>query len=89
MGLCPWSACHQLRLDPVLLYDKLFDPFDHRSRLNAVTDMVSAVVIAVTVDPPLLCSSDSSIAFNVIGVSSWFFPSGLFHRYQSAVVGIA
>ena len=73
----------------MLLYDRLFDPFDHRNRLNAVTDVVSAAVIAVTVDLPLLCSSDSSIAFNVIGVSSWFFPSGLFHRYRSSVVGIA
>ena len=63
----------------MLLYDRLFDPFDHRSRLNAITDVVSAAVIAVTVDPPLLCSSDSSIAFYVIGVSSWLFPSGLFH----------
>ena len=66
MGLCPCSACHQLRLDLVLLYDRLFDPFDHRSRLNTVTDVVSATVNTVTVDSPLLCSSDSSIAFNVI-----------------------
>jgi len=73
----------------VLLYDWLFDPFDHRSRLNAVTDVVSAAVIAVTVDLPLLCSSDSSIAFNVIGVSSWFFPSGLFHCYRSSITGVA
>ena len=89
MVLCPYSACHQLRLDPVLLYDWLFDPFDHRSRLNTVIDVVSAAVIAVTVDPPLLCSSDSSIAFNVIGVSSWLFPSGLFHRYRSPITGVA
>ena len=73
----------------MLLYDRLFDPFDHRSRLNAITNVVSAVVIAVTVDPPLLCSFDSSNAFNVIGVSSWFFLSCLFHCYRSSVVGIA
>ena len=81
VGLCPCSACHQLRLDPVLLYDRLFDPFDHRSRLNAVTDVVSTAVIVVTVDPPLLCSSDSSIAFNVIGVSYWCFLDPLFNYY--------
>ena len=78
-----------IRLDPVLLYDGLFDPFDHRSRLNAITDVVRAAVIAVTVDPPLRCSSGSSITFNVIGVSSWFFPSRLFHHYRSPVTGVA
>ena len=54
----------------MLLYDRLFDPFDHRSRLNVVTDVVRAAVLAVTVDPSLRCSSGSSIAFNVFGVSS-------------------
>ena len=73
----------------MLLYDQLFDPFDHRNRLNTVTDVVRTAVIAVTVDLPLRCSSGSSIAFNVIGVSSWFFPSGLFHRYRSSIAGIA
>ena len=73
----------------MLLYDRLFDPFDHRSRLNAVTDVVRAAVIAVTVDPPLRCSSGLSIAFNVFGVSSWFFPSCLFHRYRSPIANIA
>ena len=38
--------------------------------LILLTNVVSAAVIAVTVDPPLLCSSDSSIAFKVIEVSS-------------------
>ena len=89
MVLCPYSACHQLRLDPVLLYDWLFDPFDHRSRLNTVTDVVSAAVIAVIVDPPLLCSSNSSIAFNVIEVSSWFFLCLLFHHFRFHFAGIA
>ena len=73
----------------MLLYDRLFDPFDHRSRLNVVTDVVSAAVIAVTVDPPIRCSSGSSIAFNVFGVSFWFFPSCLFNRYRSPIAGVA
>ena len=73
----------------MLLYDQLFDPFDHRSRLNAVTDVVSAAVIAVTVDPPLRRSSGSFIAFNMFEVSSWFFPSCLFQRYRSPVTGEA
>ena len=49
----------------------------------------AAAVVTVTVDPPLRCSSGSSIAVNVFGVSSWFFPSGLFHRSQSAIAGVA
>ena len=73
----------------MLLYDQLFDPFDHRSRLNAITNVVSAVVIAVTVDPPLRCSSDSSIAFNVIGVSSWFFLCLLFHCFRFCFADVA
>ena len=58
----------------MMLYDRLIAPFIHRSHRNAVTDVVRAVVLAVTVDPPLCRSSGSSIAFNVFGVSSWFFP---------------
>ena len=73
----------------MLLYDRLFDPFDHRSRLNDVTDVVSAAVIAVTVDSPLCHSSGSSITFSVFGVSSWFFPCCVFKRYRAPVAGVA
>ena len=72
----------------MLLYDWLFDPFDHRSRQNVVAVMVRAAMIAVIVDPPLRCSSGSSIAFNVFGVSSWFFPSCLFHCYRSPIASV-
>ena len=72
-----------------MLYDRLIAPFIHRSHRNIVTDVVRAAVLAVTVDPPLRCSSGSSIAFNVFGVSYRFFPSCLFHRYRSPITGVA
>ena len=78
----------QLRLVPVMLCAWLVDRFVHRSHWNIAIVVARAVVVSVTVDPPLRCSSDSSIAFNVFGVSSWFFSCGLFHRYQSLVAGI-
>ena len=46
-----------------------------------------SAVIAVTVDPPIRCSSGSSIAFNVFGVSFWFFPSCLFNHYRTCFAG--
>ena len=67
----------------------LFDHFLHCSHRNSITDVVRTAVIAVTVDPPIRCSSGSSIAFNVFGVSSWFFSCGLFHRYRSPIAGVA
>ena len=72
-----------------MLYDWLIAPFIHRSHRNAVTDVVRVAVLAVTVDPPLRCSSGSSIAFNVFGVSSWFFPCCVFKRYRAPVAGVA
>ena len=57
-------------------------------RFTAVNDLCFAVT-TVNVDPPLCCSSGLSIAFNVIGVSSWFFLCLLFHRFQFHFVGVA
>ena len=73
----------------MLLYDRWLDPFDHRSRQNTATNDPCSAVIAVTVDPPLRCSSGLSIAFNVIGVSSWFFLCLLFHRFLVRFTGVA
>ena len=72
----------------MMLYDWLIAPFVHHSHWSTIVAVACSTVTAVTVDPPLLRSSDSSIAFNVIGVSSWFFLSGLFHRYQAPIVGV-
>ena len=72
-----------IHLDPVMLYDQLLGPFVHHSRRNITTDDPCSAVIAVTVDPPIRCSSGSSIAFNVFGVSFWFFPSCLFNCYRT------
>ena len=78
----------QLRLVPVMLCARLVDRFVHCShRSIAVVEDCSAV-IAVTVDPPIRCSFGSSIAFNVFGVSSWFFSCDLFHRYRCPIAGV-
>ena len=70
-------------------FARLVDHFVHCShRSIAVVEDCSAV-IAVTVDLPIRCSSGSSIAFNVFGVSSWFFPCCLFKIYRAPVAGIA
>ena len=72
-----------------MLCARLVDRFVHRShRSIAVVEDCSAV-IAVTVDLPIRCSSGSSIAFNVFGVSSWFFLCLLFHHFQFCFAGVA
>ena len=72
----------------MLLYARLVDHFVHRSHRSIAVIEDCSAVIAVTVDPPLRCSSGSSIAFNVFGVSYRFFPSCLFHRYRAPVAGV-
>jgi len=79
----------QLRLDAVVLNILLIACFDHRSHRSFAFAEVCSAVIAVNVDPPIRCSSGSSIAFNMFGVSFWFFPSYLFNRYRSPVAGVA
>ena len=72
----------------MVLCAQLVDRFVHRShRSIAVVEDCSAV-IAVTVDPPLRCSSGSSITFNMIGVSCWCFLDPLFNCYRALVVDI-
>ena len=78
----------QLHLDAVVLYALLLGHFIHHSHRSTTVAVARAAVLAVTVDPPLRCSSDSSITFNVIGVSSWFFPSGLFRHYRAPIAGV-
>ena len=45
----------------MVLCDRLFDPFVHRSHWSIAVVVASAAVIAVTVDPPLRCSSDLAL----------------------------
>ena len=62
--------------------------FCHYSHRIALTDDLCFAVTTVNVDPPLCCSSGLSIAFNVIGVSSWFFLCLLFHRFRFRFAGV-
>ena len=71
-----------------MLCDWLIAPFVHRSHQSTAIAVARSVMISMTVDPPIRCSSGSSIAFNMFGVGSWFFPCGLFHRYWSLVAGV-
>ena len=48
----------------------LFDHFLHCSHRNSITDVVRAIVIAVTNVEPLRCSSGSAICSEVLWVSS-------------------
>ena len=79
----------RLHLDAVVLNPLLLGHFAHCSHRFAVVDDLCFAVTTVNVDPPLCCSSGLSIAFNVIGVSSWFFLCLLFHRFQFHFVGVA
>ena len=54
----------------MVLCARLFDRFVHRSHQNSITDVVRAVVIAVTDVEPLRCSSGSAICSEVLWVSS-------------------
>jgi len=73
----------------VTLCDRLIAPFVHHSHWKIAVTVDCSAVIAATIDPPIRCSSGSSIAFNVFGVSFWFFLSCLFNRYRTCFAGVA
>ena len=72
----------------MVLCARLVDRFVYCSHRSIAVVEVCSAVVAVTVDPPIRCSSGSSIAFNMFGVSFWFFPSYLFNHYHTCFAGV-
>ena len=79
----------RLRLDAVVFNPLLLGCFAHCSRRFTIVDDLCFTMTTVNVDSPLCCSSGLSIAFNVIGVSSWFFLCLLFHHFWFRFAGVA